>query len=31
LAQVHQAAPDKAQEIISSAKAKIPEIIHWLS
>ena len=27
----HQAAPDKAQEIISSAKAKIPEIIHWLS
>jgi len=27
----HQAAPDKAQEIISSAKAKIPEMIHWLS
>jgi DNA-binding LytR/AlgR family response regulator len=27
----HQAAPDKAPEIISSAKAKFPEIIHWLS
>ena len=27
----HQALPDKAAEIISSAKAKIPEIIQWLS
>lgn len=27
----HQAVPDKAAEIISSAKAKIPEIIQWLS
>ncbi len=27
----HQAIPDKALEIISSAKAKFPEIIQWLS
>lgn len=27
----HQAAPDKAQEIINSATARIPEIIQWLS
>lgn len=27
----HQAAPDRAQEIIHSAKARIPEIIQWFS
>lgn len=27
----HQAIPDKAEEIINSAKARIPEIIDWFS
>lgn len=27
----HQAIPDRAQEIINTAKAKIPEFVNWLS
>ena len=27
----HMAFPDKAEEIIDAAKAKIPELLDWLS